>query len=1487
MRKFAKAIFVLTVIAFGVASGNGTGIKAAMAQQDEVWAGCPSNSNTCDSVQTYSTAEEACESTQYHYIPYFGYTVNGLISITAAKDHPDPSGIYAQWMACILDATPNVPTDTIYVEFGCSNPQDVASNGVCLPPGTPQDAEPLCGGNHGSGGDCPTVGDPVSISSGAKVEIVTDYSSGGKYPLEIKRYYRSLQMPTDGISDGLGVAWRTDIVGRQLDMVAAFSDALIRREDGVRSRFFNPYTTYPAYMQPGQWPQWSVAITPYGSNGCFFTNGCISRETDAKDSFSQLEAGGIYQYTDENDRVDVFNSLANSSGPFVLTQTTWRGGYQRTYTYDGLQLSRIDDNLGRSVTVTWQSGVITNIGLPGGLSIQYTYQFQYLNGSVIPGTGLLTQVTRYNADGSVIDSVSYQYDLTNLNAPRLTGVVDANGAVYETATYDTHNRVLTAQRASGAGQVSISYDDVANTRTVTNALGQTNVYKVEMVGGIDNFKVYEVDGNASGSVAAASSTRQFDANGFLSQRTDWNGAVYKYTNDAQGRETQRIEDYGGLARTTNTTWSSTFRLPTEIQAPNLTIDYTYDAQGNLTQRKETDTTPHGSGGVKIWNYTYDPTGLLLTVQGPRTDVNQTTTYTYDANGNLATVKNALNQTTTITAVDPRGLPLSITDPNGVVTNLTYDGVGRVTGATIEGSSPAMTSFSYDLNGLLTQLVLPNGVTLTYSYDAAHRLTGVSDSAGDQIAFTLDGLGNRTQTQILSGSAQVLMTHSATFDTLGRLLSSIGAANQVTDYQYDGNGNLTKLIDPRNAATLNAFDGLNRLKQITDPLNDLTKLTLDLQDNVTAVTDPNVNATTYTRNGFGEVTQVVSPDSGTTALTRDAAGNIISKKDARNVVTNYTYDALNRVTSRTYPSDTAENVTFTYDQTASGNAGIGKLTSMADAAGSASFVYDDYGNTISVTRTISGVPYVTSYGYDLAGNVTQIVYPSGRIVNYQRDALGYVATVTTQANGGAGAVTLASNILYMPFGPASSLTLGNGQQITYGYDEDYRLTNIVAASPTLQNLTLGYDPASNIASIADGVNSNRSQTFQYDVLGRVTQAVGFYGTDTMTYDGVGNVLTRSRTGTSSVTYSYNRNSNQLSKAVRGGSTYNYTYDADGNMLTRALGRTTQLAIAYNADARPKTAATETFTYDGFGERSVIAATGGGTHDIFGLGHELLAENNTAGQAQRSYIYLNGRPLAVVDSLGNIFYVLSGQLGQPLRMVDGLGNVIWDVALDEFGQLVSQPVGQTSANALRFPGQIDDAVTGLYYNYFRDYEPALGRYVQPDPFGLRGGINVYAYVNNNPMAQVDPLGEYGFGVTGSASVEGGFPYIASGGGTVSAGAGFLYNDTIGGSSAGGYFSHGEMGQFLGRTSTDPCESQSPEGALGAYAGAGLGAFITNADTWNDLFGPFQTWSINTPIGSAQFSYSNGTWIGSVTVGPGYIGGVSAYPTVTSAAGGMPLQ
>jgi len=59
-------------------------------------------------------------------------------------------------------------------------------------------------------------------------------------------------------------------------------------------------------------------------------------------------------------------------------------------------------------------------------------------------------------------------------------------------------------------------------------------------------------------------------------------------------------------------------------------------------------------------------------------------------------------------------------------------------------------------------------------------------------------------------------------------------------------------------------------------------------------------------------------------------------------------------------------------------------------------------------------------------------------------------------------------------------------------------------------------------------------------------------------------------------------------------------------------------------------------------------------------------------------------------------------------------------------------------LRFPGQLYDAHTAMNYNYFRDYDPNTGRYIQSDPIGLQGGINTYTYVNGNPISGIDPFG-----------------------------------------------------------------------------------------------------------------------------------------------------
>ena len=58
----------------------------------------------------------------------------------------------------------------------------------------------------------------------------------------------------------------------------------------------------------------------------------------------------------------------------------------------------------------------------------------------------------------------------------------------------------------------------------------------------------------------------------------------------------------------------------------------------------------------------------------------------------------------------------------------------------------------------------------------------------------------------------------------------------------------------------------------------------------------------------------------------------------------------------------------------------------------------------------------------------------------------------------------------------------------------------------------------------------------------------------------------------------------------------------------------------------------------------------------------------------------------------------------------------------------------------PGQYYDAETGLHYNYFRDYDPKTGRYIQADPIGLKGGMNQFAYVDGNPLKWIDPFGLY---------------------------------------------------------------------------------------------------------------------------------------------------
>ena len=271
---------------------------------------------------------------------------------------------------------------------------------------------------------------------------------------------------------------------------------------------------------------------------------------------------------------------------------------------------------------------------------------------------------------------------------------------------------------------------------------------------------------------------------------------------------------------TQITWHSSFTLPTQIVTPGLTTSFTYDVNGNLLTRSEVDTTtttyPYSTNGqTRTWNYTW-ANSLLTSATDPR---GHTTHFSWDASGALTSITNALGQVTQITQHTADGYPQTLVDPNGVVTNLAYDGRHRLISRTVNTSAgPLITSYEYDPAGNLTQITPPDGSALAYTYDAAHRLVSTADLFGQQIQYALDALGDRTHSNILNNASTVVARHSATFDALRRLLTDIGGVGQTTTYAYDANGNRTSITDPLGRVSHQTFDALNRRTTITDPAN---------------------------------------------------------------------------------------------------------------------------------------------------------------------------------------------------------------------------------------------------------------------------------------------------------------------------------------------------------------------------------------------------------------------------------------------------------------------------------------------------------------------------------------------------------------------------------------------------------------------------------------------------------------------------------------------
>jgi RHS repeat-associated protein len=930
----------------------------------------------------------------------------------------DSCFVYSSWI------TPTLHTEDIvyyYYNGNGDGPYGYDFGGHCL--GTAFSAKAAGCPN---GGSC--TGDPINAGTGNLYRKEEDYA--GRW-LRFARYYNS---DTSVTADTIGNHWRHTYSRSVQYSSSSPTSATLLHEDGKAVSFT---------LSSGSW----------------------SSDADIHDTLAEQIDGSGNPTGWTHVRADTLDTEQYDANGH-LTSIIDASGFQTNLTYSTSStptniapapgyLITVTDPLGRGLQLTYgtvsgfasRSGFLKTMTDPNGNVYQYGYGGTNAAANLVsvtyPGTATARTFV-YAESAHVANATAFP------NA--LTGIVDENSARNATFDFDAIGNAIGTQHGAGADKFTLAY----------NSDGSADI--TDQQGGVSHHAFTIANSMAlattlSGPSIGFSNTaaRTYDSYNNQLSTTDFDGRYTCYGYDAaHGLETSRIEGVtmGSCSgspsgvRSIQTDWNTTLRTPTERRIYNASgtletkTDWTYNTRGQVLAQCQVDPAVSGAmsytcgsqtnapTGVRQTTYTYceqsgvtagtcPVIGLVLTVDGPRTDVSDVTTYTYyqtpdlsgcatlgsacHSAGDLQKVTNALGQITTYVSYDKNGRVTRMQDTNGTYTDMTYHARGWLLTRTVRdnadgsaSSNDAMTTFAYDNVGNVTKITQPDGVYLSYTYDAAHRLTDVTDNLSNTIHYTLDAAGNHTQEDTKDPSSTVKRTLSRQYDQLNRLLKTLNSSSvAVQTYQnpaeapptgitytngYDGNGNAVYSADANSIGTEQQYDPLNRLvKTLQDHAgtgttkDTTTQYSYDARNNLRSVSDPESLITGYTYDGLNNLTALQSPDTGSSSYTYDAAGNGIAQTDALGVVTTYSYDSLNRLTSIAYPT-TSLNVTYTYDQanSATGCASsysVGRLTRMSDSSGTTVYCYDRRGNVTQKSQLVVGTgALVTNWALASNGGV---------------------------------------------------------------------------------------------------------------------------------------------------------------------------------------------------------------------------------------------------------------------------------------------------------------------------------------------------------------------------------------------------------------------------------------------------------------------------------------------------------------------------------------
>jgi RHS repeat-associated protein len=1056
------------------------------------------------------------------------------------------------------------------------------------------------------------------------------------------------------------------------------------------------------------------------------SNGFLAREFDPENPARQTR----YEHDDRGNRTALIDAL----------------GHATRYGYDSKDRLVAETNALNHVSLyTYQQDLLVEVetgrdqGQPGRV-VRYRYDEQ----------GRRTQTVRVDEAGIEHVWETHSYD----GEGHLVATANALGQVtrYEYNGRGERVKVIRPFSATETSDIAYEYDDEGHLAREIDPLGVITAYEYDAMG--RQRKVTE----AVGTDVQRSRTRGHDLNGNLisiaySDGTNTLTTFYDY--DLLDR---RIAIRGAREYPKQFEYDANNNLVAEVNGRGYRTEHRYDPYNRRTNSVEGIKLP-SEPGESTGHYVYDLVGrVTMAVDGNgnhqqfhHDPVGRLTAQSIRLMANEGPLKNGWWQepelTLMSTGFNPWGQTVATTNWAGGTTSTRYDAFGRLTQTKdaaglilTHGHSPLdqTVAINYPVVSTAPAGSPPTAVRYAYSPHNAQMLVSSTDRAG---LVTRYGHDRRFQQKEAVSSWGAITTYR--IDPLGRQAAVTNALNEVTRRVFDQFDQIIATVHPdhipltQERIEYRAYDEFGMIINHWGVSTYDTIYAYDLAGNRLSLTDANGNTTHWGYDGRNRPVLKQYADKSEYRFSYDANGNTIRKRDAMQRTTRYEFNAYNFIVRTDYQNDSA--ATFGYDY-------AGRRVLMVDGTGTNTWSYDAADRVL--VNVQSGVQHSVAYTYDTEGmRLSMTVTPHGGKDPW-RTTYAYNSAAQLREITDHGVSEVPFRYTWMPnAAQLASLTYPSGIHCSYEYDLLGRKIMITArdnGDVPITHFGYGHDKA---GQRTNEISVTQHDCFKYDSKRQLTSVRRFDSSGRevheasldYSYDQTGNWRAVHKSGTNE-NYAVN-NLNQYT-SVSNSLLRTLVYDPNGNLLNDQINR-----YQYNDRGLligvSNAANSLAFEYDGIGRRVRDAEAKSNSASYLVYDGALMVKK---GRVDGFIHYVTrgldfGNGLHTVGGIGGALMTTTG-LDSTALIGDGRGNVrlLWSDK-DRVEHLNYSPFNELwgaghSLHLLGYSGKENLHDVGLVA-FGRRYL-SMGRWLTRDPAGEGAGLNLYAFVNNDPVNLGDPVG-----------------------------------------------------------------------------------------------------------------------------------------------------